>query len=215
MPSEGVLAAFLSFKTLLLQSSCYLLFILFVYMSVFLCTEKQKDMKDTSSHITVQFLTETYTTYRPLVFRYISYKLNGCLEAEDLVQDAFLRLLEYRSMLRPETIRSFLYTIVRNIVIDYLRHQYKKQEVLSSLQDEISNSVCDIENTIIARDIRHLELSVVNRLSGRNKVVYYKSHFEEKTVSEIAVELNLSKRTVEGYLLSGRKVIREYIKQCI
>ena len=46
-------------------------------------------MKDTSSHITVQFLTETYTTYRPLVFRYISYKLNGCLEAEDLVQDAF------------------------------------------------------------------------------------------------------------------------------
>ena len=72
-------------------------------------------MKDTSSHITVQFLTETYTTYRPLVFRYISYKLNGCLEAEDLVQDAFLRLLEYRSMLRPETIRSFLYTIVRNI----------------------------------------------------------------------------------------------------
>ena len=145
----------------------------------------------------------------------ISYKLNGCLEAEDLVQDAFLRLLEYRSMLRPETIRSFLYTIVRNIVIDYLRHQYKKQEVLSSLQDEISNSVCDIENTIIARDIRHLELSVVNRLSGRNKVVYYKSHFEEKTVSEIAVELNLSRRTVEGYLLSGRKVIREYIKQCI
>ena len=118
-------------------------------------------------------------------------------------------------MLRPETIRSFLYTIVRNIVIDYLRHQYKKQEVLSSLQDEISNSVCDIENTIIARDIRHLELSVVIRLSGRNKVVYYKSHFEEKTVSEIAVELNLSRRTVEGYLLSGRKVIREYIKQCI
>lgn len=184
-------------------------------MSVLLYTEKQKDMKDTSAHITVQFLTETYTTYRSLVFRYISYKLNGCLEAEDLVQDAFLRLLEYRSMLRPETIRSFLYTIVRNIVIDYLRHQYKKQEVLSSLQDEISNSVCDIENTIIARDIRHLELSVVNRLSGRNKVVYYKSHFEEKTVSEIAVELNLSRRTVEGYLLSGRKVIREYIKQCI
>lgn len=83
-------------------------------------------MKDTSSHITVQFLTETYTTYRPLVFRYISYKLNGCLEAEDLVQDAFLRLLEYRSMLRPETVRSFLYTIVRNLVTDYLRRHYKK-----------------------------------------------------------------------------------------
>lgn len=83
-------------------------------------------MKDTSTNLTVQFLTEIYTTYRPLVFRYISYKLNGCLEAEDLVQDAFLRLLEYRSMLRPETVRSFLYTIVRNLVTDYLRRHYKK-----------------------------------------------------------------------------------------
>ena len=56
-------------------------------------------MKDTSTHITVQFLTEVYVTYRPLVLRYITGKLNGCPEAEDLVQDAFLRLLEYRSML--------------------------------------------------------------------------------------------------------------------
>ena len=68
-------------------------------------------MKDTSTHITVQFLTEVYVTYRPLVLRYITGKLNGCPEAEDLVQDAFLRLLEYRSMLRPETVRSFLYTL--------------------------------------------------------------------------------------------------------
>lgn len=42
-------------------------------------------MKDTSAHITVQFLTETYTTYRPLVFRYIYRKLNGCMETEDWV----------------------------------------------------------------------------------------------------------------------------------
>lgn len=84
-------------------------------------------MKDTSAHITVQFLTETYTTYRPLVVRYIYRKLNGCMETEDLVQDAFLRLLEYRSMLRPETVRSFLYTIVRNLVTDYLRRHYKNK----------------------------------------------------------------------------------------
>lgn len=95
-------------------------------------------MKDTSTHITVQFLTEVYVTYRPLVLRYITGKLNGCLEAEDLVQDAFLRLLEYRSMLRPETVRSFLYTIVRNLVTDYLRRHYKKQEVIACMQERLS-----------------------------------------------------------------------------
>ena len=108
-------------------------------------------MKDTSTHITVQFLTEVYVTYRPLVLRYITGKLNGCLEAEDLVQDAFLRLLEYRSMLRPETVRSFLYTIVRNLVTDYLRRHYKKQEVIACMQERLSASVVDTESQIIVR----------------------------------------------------------------
>ena len=163
-------------------------------------------MKDTSSHITVQFLTETYTTYRPLVFRYISYKLNGCLEAEDLVQDAFLRLLEYRSMLRPETVRSFLYTIVRNLVTDYLRRHYKKQEVMACMCEGLSASV---------EDMSCQEEKRVNLLSPKVKAVYSMSRFEGKTTLEIAEELSIPKRTVEGYLLTGRKVVREYMRQCI
>ena len=151
-------------------------------------------MRDTSAHITVQFLTETYTTYRPLMFRYIYRKLNGCMETEDLVQDAFLRLLEYRSMLRPETVRSFLYTIVRNLVTDYLRRHYKKQEVMA----------CMCEG-----------LSAVNQLSPKVRAVYSMSRFEGKTTLEIAEELSIPKRTVEGYLLIGRKSVREYMRQCI
>ena len=108
-------------------------------------------MKDTSAHITVQFLTETCTTYRPLVVRYIYRKLNGCMETEDLVQDAFLRLLEYRSMLRPETVRSFLYTIVRNLVTDYLRRHYKKQEVMACMCEGLSASVEDMESAVMAK----------------------------------------------------------------
>ena len=164
-------------------------------------------MKDTSTHITVQFLTEVYVTYRPLVLRYITGKLNGCLEAEDLVQDAFLRLLEYRSMLRPETVRSFLYTIVRNLVTDYLRRHYKKQEVIACMQERLSASVVDTEC--------RQELFVLQQLPFKTRAVYYKSRFDEKSALEIAIDLDIPKRTVEGYLLKGRKVVREYIKQCI
>ena len=146
-------------------------------------------MRDTSAHITVQFLTETYTTYRPLMFRYIYRKLNGCMETEDLVQDAFLRLLEYRSMLRPETVRSFLYTIVRNLVTDYLRRHYKKQEVMACMCEGLSASVEDMESAVMAKDLSCQEEKRVNQLSP--------------------------KRTVEGYLLIGRKSVREYMRQCI
>ena len=126
-------------------------------------------MKDTSAHITVQFLTETYTTYRPLVFRYIYRKLNGCMETEDLVQDAFLRLLEYRSMLRPETVRSFLYTIVRNLVTDYLRRHYKKQEVMACMCEGLSASVEDMESAVMAKDLSCQEEKRVNLLSPKSE----------------------------------------------
>lgn len=172
-------------------------------------------MKDTSAHITVQFLTETYTTYRPLVVRYIYRKLNGCMETEDLVQDAFLRLLEYRSMLRPETVRSFLYTIVRNLVTDYLRRHYKKQEVMACMCEGLSASVEDMESAVMAKDLFCQEKKRVNQLSPKVRAVYSMSRFEEKTTSEIAEELNIPKRTVEGYLLIGRKSVREYMRQCI
>lgn len=172
-------------------------------------------MKDTSAHITVQFLAETYVAYRPLVFRYITRKLNGCPDAEDLVQDAFLRLLEYRSMLRPETVRSFLYTIVRNLVTDYLRRHYKKQEVMAYMMEGMSSSIVDVENIVIAKDLLSQEKRCVDQLSSKIRKIYSLSRFEEKTASEIAEELNIPKRTVEGCLLTGRKVIREYMRQCI
>lgn len=172
-------------------------------------------MKNTSTHITTQFLAETYVAYRPLVLRYITRKLNGCLDAEDLVQDAFLRLLEYRYMLRSETVRSFLYTIVRNLVTDYLRHHYKKQEVMACMMDSISSSVVDAENVVIAKNLLSLEKRRVGQLSSKVRTIYSLSRFEEKTASEIAEELNIPKRTVEGCLLTGRKAIRKYMRQCI
>lgn len=169
-------------------------------------------MKDTSAHITVQFLAETYVAYRPLVFRYITRKLNGCPDAEDLVQDAFLRLLEYRSMLRPETVRSFLYTIVRNLVTDYLRRHYKKQEVMACMMEGLSGTVIDTESTVIANDLFNQEKMGVKRLTSKVRIVYSMIRFEEKTLSEVSEELSISKRTIERYLLIGRKAIREYMK---
>ena len=138
-----------------------------------------------------------------------------CIRDRDLVQDAFLRLLEYRSMLRPETVRSFLYTIVRNLVTDYLRRHYKKQEVIACMQERLSASVVDTESQIIVKDICRQELFVLQQLPFKTRAVYYKSRFDEKSALEIAIDLDIPKRTVEGYLLKGRKVVREYIKQCI
>jgi DNA-directed RNA polymerase specialized sigma24 family protein len=41
------------------------------------------------------------------------------------------------------------------------------------------------------------------------------NRFEDKSVTDISEELNLSRRTVENHLFISRKEVREYLKQCI
>lgn len=86
---------------------------------------------------------------------------------------------------------------------------------MACLQESISASGNDVEDKVIAKDLLLQEKAILCRLPLKTQIVYSKSRFAEKTASEISVELHLSKRTVEGYLLKGRKVVREYMKQCV
>ena len=78
-----------------------------------------------------QLIADSYERYHFSVYLYIYNKVNNKEEAEDLSQDVFVRLMDYKQMLRPDTVKFFIYTISRNLVNDYLRRYYKKQEITS------------------------------------------------------------------------------------
>ena len=67
-------------------------------------------MKDPEEKVN-QLVAECYEKYRHPVFLYVYYKTGKKEESEDLTQDAFARLLEYRKMLCEETVKHFLFTI--------------------------------------------------------------------------------------------------------
>jgi RNA polymerase sigma factor (sigma-70 family) len=59
-----------------------------------------------------------YTQYRPLMFS-IAYRMTGSVsDAEDLVQEAFLRATKDK---KPENLKAYLATITTRLAIDHLR----------------------------------------------------------------------------------------------
>lgn len=162
-----------------------------------------------------QLITDAYREYRVSIFNYVYRKLGNKEEAEDMVQEVFLRLLDYSLIVREDTIKCFLFTIARNLVMDYLRRYYRKQEMLAYLIEEGTISPSDVESTIIAGEIQKMELMKVQALPPCRKRAYLMSRFDDKTADDIAIELNISKRTAERHIFMGRKEVREYIKQCI
>lgn len=158
---------------------------------------------------------EAYNEYYPAIYRYIRCRIRCKYEVEDLVQDVFMRLLDYDNMLQKSTIQSFLFTIARNLVIDYLRCYYRKQEMMSCAYDDVIEFTCGPEEEIIAKDLLVMEKLRLSAFPQQRQRVYSMSRFEEKTPCEIAKELQLSMSTVENHLFMGRKIMRNYIRMCI
>ncbi|MDH6342653.1 RNA polymerase sigma-70 factor (family 1) [Parabacteroides sp. PFB2-12] len=160
-------------------------------------------------------LATIYEKYHADILHYIRYRITHKYEAEDLTQDVFMRLMDCRQMLRPETARFFLYTIARNIVIDYIRRYYKRQEIDYYLHETMQTYSNETEESILANDILRLEYRKMKTFPKQRRLVYYLNRYEECSVPEISDRLNLSRRTVENHLFIGRKEIRSYVKKSV
>ena len=162
-----------------------------------------------------QLVADSYASYHRSVYLYIYYRINSKEEAEDLSQDVFLRLMDYKKMLRPDTVKYFIFTIARNLLNDYLRRYYKKQEITSYIYDHAITYTNETESLIIAKELSLLEKHKLRMLSDQRRKIYTMNRFEDKSISEISSELSISPRTVENHLFVSRKVVRDFIRQCI
>lgn len=170
-----------------------------------------EDIKVTSRCL----ITSSYKEHYNSVCSYINYRINNWETAKDLSQDVFLRLIDYKQMLRPDTVKFFIFTIARNLLTDYLRRYYKKQEITSYLYDHAVTYTNETESHVIAKELSLLERHKLETLTAQRKKIYVMSRFDEKSISEISTELSISPRTVENHLFVSRREIREFIKQCI
>ena len=170
---------------------------------------------ETTANISDNIITRSYEEYYQVILTYITYRITNRYEAEDLTQDVFVRLLDYKQMLRPDTVKYFLFTIARNIVIDYIRRYYKKQEIDSYLYDFTVTSSNDTEEKIIADDLMAMERTRLAAMPEQRRLIYTLNRFEDKSSPEIASELELSCRTVENHLFLGRRDMRDFFRNCI
>lgn len=146
-------------------------------------------------------------------FYYVYRRICNHEDAEDIMHDVFLRMVEYGDILCKETAKNFMFTIARNLVTDYFRRTQKKQEIDIYLMYSTSEFANSIESKMISDDLMRLEEMKVLSLPEQRRIIYMKSRYEEKTADEIADELYLSKRTVDNHLFLGRKQVREFIRQ--
>ena len=142
-------------------------------------------------------------------------------EAENIVQDIFLMLWEKRDALRVDvSLTAYLFTLVKNKCIDFLRHRMVEQmyseNVKHEYNEELNVKLFALEsfdhNFSSEEDIETLLRNAIDKLPERCRLIFIKSRIEGKKYKEIAEELNLSVNTVEGQISIALKKLREELK---
>ena len=159
------------------------------------------------------FFSECYLKYRVFIKNYIAIRICHPYEAEDLVQDVFVRLWEHRAFVNKDTVWSLLVTIARNLVTDKIRRYYKQEDFVSYIYNNVEDrSRNTTEDTIHFRELKKMHDQVMEALPVKRRQIYELSFNHELSCPAIAGKLSLSPRTVECQLLLARKTVRTYLK---
>ena len=137
--------------------------------------------------------------YGKLIFFANKY-VNDMEIAEEQVSLVFAKLWEKReSYCFDKLPTSFLYTMVKNNCISYIRHKKVENEYFNYLQKNnlLTETPAFEENSLILKEFKeHIEKAIEN-LPPRCKEVFKLSRYESKMNREIAENLNISVKTVE------------------
>ncbi len=126
--------------------------------------------------------------------------------AQDVVQEIFTQLWVRHAELNIESLNNYLATAVRFSVFKLIYRQKRRQEIESqNCKDELSTLS---EDQIEARFTQEYINKVVEYLPENCRLVFKYSRNSGLSISEISMELGISKKTVEGHLTKGLKTIR-------
>ena len=126
--------------------------------------------------------------------------------SQDIVQEIFAKLWSRRAELDIEYLNTYLASAVRFSVFKLIYKQKRRLEI-ESQNSELELSTLT-EEQIDARFIQEYINKVVEQLPEKCRIVFNQSRSCGLSTSEIAIELGISKKTVEGYLTKGLKTIR-------
>lgn len=153
---------------------------------------------------------EIVRRYQQKLYRYLRYLTNRPHEAEDLLQDVFIKV--YRNLFGFDTKRKFsswIYRIAHNEGLNFLKKAARKNQVsLENADFSLESEDDSIEDTFSKKEIRGMVKECLDELETKYReplVLYY---FEDKSYREIGDILRIPPKTVGTFIFRGKRILK-------
>ena len=133
--------------------------------------------------------------------------------AQDICQKVFIRLWEKRVDMDPDkSIKSYLFTAVKNRCLNYIRDHKKYRSKLLDVDCGDIEVAFEDDDHFAAEELETKINTVLANLPEKCRMVFEMSRNKELKYREIADQLNISQKTVEAHMTKAMKAFRSALK---
>lgn len=152
-------------------------------------------------------------THASLLFRVAHSVLHNTTEAEDTVQDTFVRVLQHRQTLHTvQNLRVWLIRITWNLALDRTRRRHPEQ-LDQLVADTLATQQLSAEQTLVASQRLHAVFAAMETLPTAERRVLLLAAIDELSPAEIAAILGRSEAAIRGLLFRARKRLSQRLER--
>jgi RNA polymerase sigma-70 factor, ECF subfamily len=142
----------------------------------------------------------------------VSYRFIGNEEdASDIVQEAFLRLLEASGRYRPSAaFRTYFYRIISRLCLDRAK---KKQPLLLERIPDAADPRPGVSDAMIKREAALAVRTALGTLPANQRLAIVLRYYEDLNYVEIASALETTPKAVERLLARGREQLKGILEK--
>lgn len=157
--------------------------------------------------------TELYSAHLNGLYRYVCLFTLSPEEAEEIVQEVFVRIWERRESIPPlASFKAYACQITKNLVVDYWRQQQRQAAHQKRFQPEPAAPE-SADTALIYQQDYQLAQRAIAQLPPKRRQIFLLRTQQELSLDEIAQLLSISKPVVKKQLYAAVAFVRAYLKQ--
>jgi RNA polymerase sigma-70 factor (ECF subfamily) len=164
-----------------------------------------------------EFVFETiFRLYYDKLFQIAKVYLNNKEDAEEIVQNVFLKLWDGLNQLAGiNNINGYLFTLTKNACLNFLKHRKIRSNYHSNKEEAIQIQYLrsETESLLLENELQTKIDEGIDSLPEKCKIIFIQSRIEGLKNAEIAKIHGISKKTVDNQISKGIKHLRLHLKE--
>ncbi|MEL7588089.1 MAG: RNA polymerase sigma-70 factor [Prolixibacteraceae bacterium] len=151
-----------------------------------------------------------FNQYSQKLYRFALSYLKSDSDAEEIVQDVFMKLWETRYRLdRDKSFQSYLFTIAFNAIRKKFNRKMKTDRFKHELFEWLSRETPSLESRLDFEALVEKLESLIANMPEKRKAIFLKRKKEGMSIQDIAEETGISPKTVKNQITEAMKYLKE------